>query len=677
MRLYYPVNHATTRVLTKKRNDTVSTTGGSVGGGGGNKVHHFSNQNMVLQSGPSGTGTLVSRSRQTGTTSGNSSSIVAAAISAAAAAAAMSGAGVVNSPLNGLHNFSGLHSSNSYPGNNLLFAQNNMVSLGNSINTSVAGSLASVAALSTPASTPTAANIASYLKAQQQHQQQQSLVGAATTVALQQQHQQHNPLCNTNDPNAQAILAALTLQNFNVSNPLITSQLLKQPLSGLSFPLDNVISNLPLQTQTHSHQQQQQQQQTQTSLFNSNNNNNHNNSMSTAGTTNLMNTSNNGGINPFALNAATAAAVAAAAATNPNIGTDLLLNSQPGRAYQLLKPTFTNLNPLGSNNLTSLNTSLVGSNLNLSSAAQLGLPLMTNTNVQNLNLLTAASSAAAQTSSSSPSTSIASSIHQTATNFDLNSNEAKLWLATLFGGNSVGVNQSDLRMLNNSPNNNNNNQIYQMYKSNNNLNDSTNALLKTNSVSKTNQAKMNITVQQIHNISNNATTNNNNNNNSNNHNTSGNGNKTNEHTLTQNQSNINTSKSGVLLTHSTNTQDMNSLTNAAAMAAAACCINPLSFGINPLASLSSYTPNSSYINGTGLLTDLFSGTPAQQTTLSANTLVSDMNSTNTNYLSNFWPIIPPSVSGLSLPTPSYASPLIIGNQTLCRQNTSIPRFSTY
>ncbi|VDP98775.1 unnamed protein product [Trichobilharzia regenti] len=567
---------------------------------------------MVLQSGPSGTGTLVSRSRQTGTTSGNSSSIVAAAISAAAAAAAMSGAGVVNSPLNGLHNFSGLHSSNSYPGNNLLFAQNNMVSLGNSINTSVAGSLASVAALSTPASTPTAANIASYLKAQQQHQQQQSLVGAATTVALQQQHQQHNPLCNTNDPNAQAILAALTLQNFNVSNPLITSQLLKQPLSGL------------------------------------NNNNNHNNSMSTAGTTNLMNTSNNGGINPFALNAATAAAVAAAAATNPNIGTDLLLNSQPG------------------------------SNLNLSSAAQLGLPLMTNTNVQNLNLLTAASSAAAQTSSSSPSTSIASSIHQTATNFDLNSNEAKLWLASLFGGNSVGVNQSDLRMLNNSPNNNNNNQIYQMYKSNNNLNDSTNALLKANSVSKTNQAKMNITVQQIHNISNNATTNNNNNNNnSNNHNTSGNGNKTNEHTLTQNQSNINTSKSGVLLTHSTNTQDMNSLTNAAAMAAAACCINPLSFGINPLASLSSYTPNSSYINGTGLLTDLFSGTPAQQTTLSANTLVSDMNSTNTNYLSNFWPIIPPSVSGLSLPTPSYASPLIIGNQTLCRQNTSIPRFSTY
>ncbi|CAH8863503.1 unnamed protein product [Trichobilharzia szidati] len=377
------VNHATTRVLTKKRNDTVST-----GSAGGNKVHPFSNQNMVLNSGPNGTGTLVSRSRQTGTTSGNSSNIVAAAISAAAAAAAMSGAGVVNSPLNGLHHFSGIH-SNSYPGNNLLFGQNNMVSLGNSISTSVA-------ALSS-SSTPTVANIASFLKAQQQQQhqqqqqqQQQSLVGAATTAAaLQQQQQQHNPLCNTNDPNAQAILAALTLQNFNVSNPLITSQLLKQPLSGLSFPLDNVISNLPLQTQTHSHQQQQQQQQqqTQSSLFNNNNNNNNNN-MSTTGTTNLMNTSNNG-INPFALNAA---AALAAAATNPNIGTDLLLNSQPGRAYQLLKPTFANLNPLGSNNLTSLNTPLVGSNLNLSSAAQLGLPLMNNTNAQNLNLLTAASS---------------------------------------------------------------------------------------------------------------------------------------------------------------------------------------------------------------------------------------------------------------------------------------------
>ncbi|CAH8863505.1 unnamed protein product [Trichobilharzia szidati] len=211
-----------------------------------------------------------------------------------------------------------------------------------------------------------------------------------------------------------------------------------------------------------------------------------------------------------------------------------------------------------------------------------------------------------------------------------------------------------------------------MYKSNNNMNDSANALLKANSVSKNNQAKMN-SIQQIHNISNNTTTNNNNN--SNNHNTSGNGNKTNENTLTQNQSNINTSKSGVLLTHSTNSQDLNSLTNAAAMAAAACYINPLSLGINPLASLP-YTPNSSYINGTGLLTDLFSGTPAQQTTLSASTL-SDMNSTNTNYLSNFWPIIPPSVSGLSLPTPNYASPLIVGNQTLCRQNTNVPRFSTY
>ncbi|CAH8583655.1 unnamed protein product, partial [Heterobilharzia americana] len=109
------VNHATTRVLTKKRSDATLIDG--------SKVHNFGNQNTVINP---GTGTMVSKSRVSGTTGGTSSNVVAAAISAAAAAAAISGAGIVNNSINGLNHFSNMHSTN-LPANSLLFRQNTSV----------------------------------------------------------------------------------------------------------------------------------------------------------------------------------------------------------------------------------------------------------------------------------------------------------------------------------------------------------------------------------------------------------------------------------------------------------------------------------------------------------------------------------------------------------------------
>ncbi|CAH8298020.1 unnamed protein product, partial [Schistosoma turkestanicum] len=183
------------------------------------------------------------------------------------------------------------------------------------------------------------------------------------------------------------------------------------------------------------------------------------------------------------------------------------------------------------------NTPFLASNLNFPTTTQLNLPSFINqsNNVQNSNLFTL---------SSSPSTSNGSLIPLGA-NFDLNSNETKLWLASMIGNNNNYV-QSDLNITNSNNNNNSlTNQIYQMYKLNTNLNDTT----KMNSLTKTTALNMNETkvnnslntltdstnmdISQIHNISNN-----NNNNNTittttaNDMNTNDSRSKSNEHTVT-------------------------------------------------------------------------------------------------------------------------------------------------
>ncbi|KAH8874063.1 RNA binding protein fox-1 like [Schistosoma japonicum] len=198
------VNHATTRVLTKKRNDTMSTIG--------SKAPSFSSHAIGLNTGAS---TLVSKPRFNGTSVGSSnSSAVAAAISAAAAVAAMSGSGVSsNNSLNGLCNLQSIHSNN-LSGNNLFLSHNS--SLPPSLSTATTS--ASVSSLSS-SSSPSA--IINLLKAQHQ---QQNLAAAATAVAL----QQHSQMNGTNNQNTQAILAALMLQNLNTPN-----QLLKQPINTL------------------------------------------------------------------------------------------------------------------------------------------------------------------------------------------------------------------------------------------------------------------------------------------------------------------------------------------------------------------------------------------------------------------------------------------------------------
>uniref|UniRef100_A0A094ZFQ1 RNA binding protein fox-1 1 n=1 Tax=Schistosoma haematobium TaxID=6185 RepID=A0A094ZFQ1_SCHHA len=569
------VNHATTRVLTKKRTDNAISAGG-------NKASNFNNQNIGLDN---YTSTLASRPRITGTSVGTSNSVVAAAISAAAAVAAMSGSGIVNNhTLNGLCHLPSLHST--------------------------------------------------------QHQQQ-NLAAAATAVAL----QQHNQLNGTNSQNTQALLAALMLQNLNTPN-----QLIKQSLSSLSFPLENAVSNLPIQTQP---------QQSQTTMFNSGNSNNSNNNVNYA--------TNNIGTNSPGLNPLTLLGINNPSMNQSNIGSDLLLNPQHIRSYQMLKQTLGNVNPIIPNNLSLATAPFLASNLNFPTP-QIALPLINHSNNgQNLNLFTSSPSSL----SSSTPTSIGSAI-QLGTNLDLNSNETKLWLASLIG-NSNSCIQSDLGIANN----NLTNQIYQMYKSNANLNDTTNTttttnnsntLLKVNSLPKTqlniNENKTsssntltdttNTGISQIHD----------------------NRNKNNEHTLTQSLSNsINTTKSSVsnltnvFSTPGNTLTDANNLVNVGVSS-----LNPFNFGLTPLTAIP-YNPNS-YLNGTaaGVLTDLFNSVPIQQQTssLSNNSALSGFGSANC-----FWPIIP-SVSNLTVPAPSLTTPLVIGSQNLYRNSaTTIPRFSTY
>ncbi|CAI2732184.1 unnamed protein product [Schistosoma spindalis] len=449
------VNHATTRVLTKKRTDNAISTGG-------NKASNFNNQNIGLNN---YTNTLASRPRINGTSVGTSNGVVAAAISAAAAVAAMSGSGIVtNHTLNGLCHLPSLHSSN-LSGNNLILSQNksSLSPLTSStISTVISTSIPSLSSLSSSSSSSSAA-LVNLLKAQHQ---QQNLAAAATAVAL----QQHNQLNGTNGQNTQAILAALMLQNLNTPN-----QLIKQSLNSLSFPLENAVSNLPLQTQP---------QQSQTTMFNSSNSNNSNN--------NVNYPTNNIGTNSPGLNPLTLLGINNPSMNQSNIGSDVLLNPQHIRSYQMLKQTLGNVNPIISNNLSLATAPFLASNLNFPTS-QINLPLINHSNNgQNLNLFTSSSSPSSL--SSSTPTSIGSSI-QLGTNLDLNSNETKLWLASLIGNSNSCV-QSDLGIANN---NNLTNQIYQMYKSNANLNDTTNTttttthnnnnnsntLLKVNSLSKT------------------------------------------------------------------------------------------------------------------------------------------------------------------------------------------------
>ncbi|CAH8607953.1 unnamed protein product [Schistosoma curassoni] len=626
------VNHATTRVLTKKRTDNAISAGG-------NKASNFNNQNIGLNN---YTSTLASRPRITGTSVGTSNSVVAAAISAAAAVAAMSGSGIVNNhTLNGLCHLPSLHSSN-LSGNNLILNQNksSLSPLTSSTISTVTST--SIPSLSSSVSSSSSAALVNLLKAQHQ---QQNLAAAATAVAL----QQHNQLNGTNSQNTQALLAALMLQNLNTPN-----QLIKQSLSSLSFPLENVVSNLPIQTQP---------QQSQTTMFNSSNSNNSNNNVNYA--------TNNIGTNSPGLNPLTILGINNPSMNQSNIGSDLLLNPQHIRSYQMLKQTLGNVNPIIPNNLSLATAPFLASNLNFPTP-QIALPLINHSNNgQNLNLFTSSSSP-----SSSTPTSIGSSI-QLGTNLDLNSNETKLWLASLIG-NSNSCIQSDLGIANN----NLTNQIYQMYKSNANLNDTTNTtttnnnnnnnnsntLLKVNSLSKTqlniNENKTsssntltdttNTGISQIHD----------------------NRNKNNEHTLTQSLSNsINTTKSSVsnltnvFSTPGNTLTDANNLVNVAVSS-----LNPFNFGLTPLTAIP-YNLNS-YLNGTaaGVLTDLFNSVPIQQQTssLSNNSALSGFGSANC-----FWPIIP-SVSNLTVPAPSLTTPLVIGSQNLYRNSaTTIPRFSTY
>ncbi|VDP63554.1 unnamed protein product, partial [Schistosoma mattheei] len=363
------VNHATTRVLTKKRTDNAISAGG-------NKASNFNNQNIGLNN---YTSTLASRPRITGTSVGTSNSVVAAAISAAAAVAAMSGPGIVNNhTLNGLCHLPSLHSSN-LSGNNLILNQNK-----SSLSPLTSSTISTVTSTSIPSlsssvsSSSSSAALVSLLKAQHQ---QQNLAAAATAVAL----QQHNQLNGTNSQNTQALLAALMLQNLN--NP---NQLIKQSLSSLKYP-QCTLYDIPI-VQIWRHE-------------------------------------------------------------------IVILATAPFLAPNLNFPT-----------------------------PQIALPLINHSNNgQNLNLFTSSSSPSSL--SSSTPTSIGSSI-QLGTNLDLNSNETKLWLASLIG-NSNSCIQSDLGIANNSLTN----QIYQMYKSNANLNDTTNTtttnnnnsntLMKVNSLSKT------------------------------------------------------------------------------------------------------------------------------------------------------------------------------------------------
>ncbi|VDO64747.1 unnamed protein product, partial [Schistosoma margrebowiei] len=584
------VNHATTRVLTKKRTDNAISAGG-------NKASNFNNQNIGLNN---YTSTLASRPRITGTSVGTSNSVVAAAISAAAAVAAMSGSGIVNNhTLNGLCHLPSLHSSN-LSGNNLILNQNksSLSPLTSSTISTVTST--SIPSLSSSVSSSSSAALVNLLKAQHQ---QQNLAAAATAVAL----QQHNQLNGTNSQNTQALLAALMLQNLNTPN-----QLIKQSLSSLSFPLENAVSNLPIQTQP---------QQSQTTMFNSSNSNNSNNNVNYA--------TNNIGTNSPGLNPLTLLGINNPSMNQSNIGSDLLLSPQHIRSYQMLKQTLGNVNPIIPNNLSLATAPFLASNLNFPTP-QIALPLINHSNNgQNLNLFTSSSSP-----SSSTPTSIGSSI-QLGTNLDLNSNETKLWLASLIGNNNSCV-QSDLGIANN----NLTNQIYQMYKSNANLNDTTNTttnnnnsntLLKVNSLSKPqlniNENKTNSSntltdttntgISQIHD----------------------NRNKNNEHTLTQSLSNsINTTKSSVsnltnvFSTPGNTLTDANNLVNVAVSS-----LNPFNFGLTPLTAIP-YNPNS-YINGTAasVLTDLFNSVPIQQQTssLSNNSALSGFGSTNC-----FWPIIP-------------------------------------
>uniref|UniRef100_A0A3Q0KMY6 Putative ataxin 2-binding protein (Hexaribonucleotide binding protein 1) n=2 Tax=Schistosoma mansoni TaxID=6183 RepID=A0A3Q0KMY6_SCHMA len=632
------VNHATTRVLTKKRTDNTISTGG-------NKASNLNNQNIGLNS---YTNTLASRPRINGTSVGTSNSVVAAAISAAAAVAAMSGSGVVNNhTLSGLCHLPSLHSSN-LSGNNLILSQNKSSLSPLSSSTISTVTTTSIPSLSSSVSSSSSAALVNLLKAQHQ---QQNLAAAATAVAL----QQHNQLNGTNSQNTQAILAALMLQNLNTPN-----QLIKQSLNSLSFPLENAVSNLPLQTQP---------QQSQTAMFNSSNSNNGNNNVNYP--INNVGTSSPG-FNPLAL-----LGISNPNMNQSNIGSDLLLNPQHIRSYQMLKQTLGNVNPIISNNLPLATAPFLASNLNFPTS-QIALPLINHSNNgQNLNLFTSS------LSPSSTSTSIGSSI-QLGTNLDLNSNETKLWLASLIGNSNSCV-QSDLT------NNNLTNQLYQMYKSNANLNDTTttinnssNTLMKVNSLSKTqlniNETKANSSntltdttntgISQIHNICNNPTVINNQNNNNDNRN------KNNEHTLTPSLSNsINTSKSSVsnltnvFSTPGTTLTDANNLVNVAVSS-----LNPFNFGLTPLTA-TPYSPNS-YLNGNaaGVLTDLFNSVPIQQQTpsLSNNSALSGFGSANC-----FWPLIP-SVSNLTVPAPGLTTPLMIGSQNLYRNSaTTIPRFSTY
>ncbi|KAH9581524.1 RNA binding protein, fox-1, variant 3 [Schistosoma haematobium] len=367
----------------------------------------------------------------------------------------MSGSGIVNNhTLNGLCHLPSLHSSN-LSGNNLILNQNksSLSPLTSSTISTVTST--SIPSLSSSVSSSSSAALVNLLKAQHQ---QQNLAAAATAVAL----QQHNQLNGTNSQNTQALLAALMLQNLNTPN-----QLIKQSLSSLSFPLENAVSNLPIQTQP---------QQSQTTMFNSGNSNNSNNNVNYA--------TNNIGTNSPGLNPLTLLGINNPSMNQSNIGSDLLLNPQHIRSYQMLKQTLGNVNPIIPNNLSLATAPFLASNLNFPTP-QIALPLINHSNNgQNLNLFTSSPSSL----SSSTPTSIGSAI-QLGTNLDLNSNETKLWLASLIG-NSNSCIQSDLGIANN----NLTNQIYQMYKSNANLNDTTNTttttnnsntLLKVNSLPKT------------------------------------------------------------------------------------------------------------------------------------------------------------------------------------------------
>ncbi|CAH8545680.1 unnamed protein product [Schistosoma turkestanicum] len=654
---------------------------------GASKAPNFNSQNIGLNN---CTSTMTSRLRTNGTSIGTSNNVVvAAAISAAAAVAAMSGAGIVNktNTLSGLRHLPSLHSSN-LSGNNLVLGQNKSSSLSlspSSVSTVTSASIPSSLS-SSSTSSPSPAAIVNLLKAQHQ---QQNLAAAATAIAL----QQHNQMNGTNSQNSQAILAALMLQNLN--NP---NQLLKQSLNNLSFPLENIISsNIPLATQS---------QQSQTTMFNGNNNNNNNSNNNNNTTFNYPSiTTNNMNMNTnsSSLNSLNLLGLTNSSINQSNINSDLLVNQHPQhlRSYQMLKQTLGNLNPIISNNLSQqlANTPFLTSNLNFPTTTQLNLPSFINqsNNVQNSNLFTL---------SSSPSTSNGSLIPLGA-NFDLNSNETKLWLASMIGNNTNYV-QSDLNMTNNN-NNSLTNQIYQMYKLNTNLNDTTkmNSLTKTTSLNM-NETKMNnslntltdstnMDISQIHNISNNNNTITSTTTTANDMNTNDNRSKSNEHTVTQNLSNsINTSKSGgisnltpVFATPGVTTPtDTNNLMNVAISS-----LNPFTIGLTPFTTIPYNNSNSCYLNGTGpaaaaaaaaagVLTDLFANVPTQQPQQQQQTSSLSNNSNllgfgSTNCLTNFWPIIP-SMPNLTIPAPGLTTPLIIGNQNIYRNTaTTIPRFTTY